>query len=170
MLRKSIYRYGEFNFGFHAHNTDSIRFNTISEVKEHFTPVSHVLFVYFGINFEFPQVFLPQKSNLDIRSMGEAANSYTLCYLHTHTQANNTIIYICLSHILPLAKNQLKQTFNRFCFISPRLETVVKFFSATLQNCLQRHCRKYNLFCLCTNKSNDTKHFTHPECKANFAA
>lgn len=46
--------------------------------------------------------------------------------------------------------------------ISPRLETVVKYFAATLQNCLQRHCTKYNLFSLCINNGKDTQHLRTP--------
>lgn len=97
--------YGEFEIGIYAHN---LQFYFRSK-RALCTPVFFDLFVYIGINFEFPQVFLPQKLNLDIiRKRNERAfNSFTIC-TQTHTDKRITL-HICLSHILPLAKNQLKQ-------------------------------------------------------------
>lgn len=97
--------YGEFKIGIYAHN---LQFYFRSE-RALCPPVFFDLFVYIGINFEFPQVFLPQKLNLDIirKRIERAFNSFTIC-TQTHTDKHLTL-HICLSQILPLAKNQLKQ-------------------------------------------------------------
>lgn len=49
------------------------------------TPVFLDLFVYIGIDFEFPQVFVPQKLNLDI------IRNRIIYYLHSNTHRHRRI-------------------------------------------------------------------------------
>lgn len=76
--------YGEFEIGIYAHN---LQFYFRSK-RALCTPVFFDLFVYIGINFKFPQVFLPQKLNLDIirkRTNGRSIHSLSAL---KHTQTN----------------------------------------------------------------------------------
>lgn len=93
--------YGEFEIGIYAHNLP-----ILAEVKEHFAHLYFWICLFtLALILSFRRYLCRKNWTLILLEI----ESFTICtQTHTGTDKYKTV-HICLSHILPLAKNQLKE-------------------------------------------------------------